>query len=132
MIEKPFRWYHYTMPPFAAQLAVVLVCMLVTGAQMITYEIIEEDIVEWSGECDVTLGAFEMTEPEEGDPKRYLNHATMMCGEEERHLGALEMTYLYEVLTNDHTPVIVCEKTVSEYLSDVSWSCKMDPEKEST
>lgn len=56
----------------------------------------------------------------------YPKHATMMCGEDPLYLGALEAPFLYQLLTTGEAPAIVCKKTVSEYLGDVSWKCEMD------
>jgi len=127
MTENKFRWYHRLMVPFALQAALVICSILVIGAQVVIYEGLEDDIVVFNGECSAELGNFVITGEEN---TRQLNRATMMCGDDKRGLGALEMPYLYERLHNNHTPVIVCEKTVSEYLHNVHWSCEMDPEEE--
>lgn len=120
MIERQSRWYHYLMLDFTTQMALLILALIVTMAQILTYEFSEENIVVFNEACEVTVGPTD----EEGNVTR--QGATMMCGEDFRHLGVLEAPFLYQLLTTGEAPAIVCEKRVSEYLGDVSWTCKMD------
>lgn len=122
MTNNKFRWYHYLMVPLGAQIGIVIACGVVLIIQLFVYESMEEDIVVFTGECTVNGIAV-------GD-----TYTTMTCGEDTRSLSrnALEAPYLIEVLTNNRTPVIVCTKTMSEYLGNIHWDCQMDPEKEPT
>lgn len=127
MIEHPFRWYHYMMPPFILQFAVTASCALLIIAQLAVYDGMEQDIVVFEGECKVTVG------PTNDDGEVTRRGAVMQCGDDTRLLGVLESPYLYEVLTQGREPVIFCVKTESEYLKEIDWQCEMDPElKENT
>jgi hypothetical protein len=128
MIEPKFRWYHYTMISFKMQVTAVIVAFAVIVLQLVTYEVLEEDIVVFHDECTVEIGA---SFQEDGETVTHQG-ATTTCDGEPRDIGDLEAQYLYEVLTTDRTPVIVCKKTVSEYLNEVAWYCAMDPEENNT
>jgi len=122
MIEHQPRWYHHLMISLPVQMLIVLVAVLILGIQVLVYEYMEEDMVIFDGSCDVTVGPRD----EQGEVTR--KGATMQCGDDVIDLGTLETPYLYELLTNKREPVIVCVKTVSEYLKNVNWQCEMDPE----
>jgi len=120
MINKPFRWYHYAMPSFHMQVGIMVFCFFALLMQAGIYDVLEQDIVVFDGQCDVTVGPVLDGEVRQG--------AVATCGGETRNLGVLEAPYLYEVLTGERVPVIVCQKTQSEYLKEIHWSCEMDPE----
>lgn len=123
MIEHGRRWYHNMMLSFAGQVVIIIGCTVLIVLQFITYQIIEEDVVVFNDVCEVTIGPI----LDKGkETESVYRGATMMCGEDSRYLGALETPYLFEVLTKQRQPVIVCKKTVSEFLNDIDWSCKMD------
>tara|TARA_R110000851_G_scaffold6382_2_gene26011 strand:+ start:198 stop:584 length:387 start_codon:yes stop_codon:yes gene_type:complete len=128
MIEPKFRWYHYTMISFKMQLAACAVAVGGLFMQIIIYDMLEEDVVVFHDECTVEIGA---SFQKAGETVIHRG-TTTMCDGELRDIGNLEAQYLYEVLTTDRTPVIVCTKTVSEYLNEVVWRCAMDPEGNNT
>jgi hypothetical protein len=121
MIEPKFRWYHYTMISLKMQMiacVIALVCFLV---QVIMYDVLEEDVVVFHDECTVEIGA---TIVADGVTSIHQG-ASAMCDGIPTALGELQTKYLYTVLTTDQSPVIVCKKTVSEYLHEVAWHCVM-------
>ena len=124
MINNPFRWYHYAMPTFHMQLGIMIFCFLTVMIQMFIYDVLEQDIVVFDGQCDVTVGPEIDGELRQG--------AVATCDDELQDLGVLEAPYMYEVLTNNRNPVIVCQKTRSKYFKEVNWSCEMDPEEDQT
>lgn len=121
MIEKQPRWYHHLMLPWQGQMAVIVVTMLVAMVQYAIYDMLEEDIVKFEGQCEVIIG------PEVADNVVYKG-TKMKCGDESVSMRQFESSYLYEVLTHNREPVIMCTKTVSEYLNETNWDCVMDPE----
>lgn len=123
MINPKMKWYHWTMVPFAVQAAVTIAALIMIGVQMMIYDGIEEDIVVFEGTCDVTVGSVD----EDGETRQ---GATMMCGEELRYLGALEAPYLYNMLTANASPAIVCVKTESEFLKEIAWTCDFESKEE--
>jgi len=124
MTKHQRRWYHHFMLSIYAQMAIFVGAMIIFMVQGVVYAQIEDDLVVFSDECEVTIG------PVNEDDKVTRRGAIMQCGEDQRHLGAMEAPYLYEVLTNQREPVIVCVKTVSEFHKKARWYCEMDPEGE--
>lgn len=122
MITNDVRWYHYLMIPFIAQIAIIIVSVVVFLLQLAIYDIFQEDVIVFSGQCDATIA------PRDSDGNVTYEGVMITCGEEDRNLGALETSYLYKVLTTGEEPVIVCDKTVSEFLKEVRWHCELDPE----
>lgn len=117
------RWYHNFMPHFGIQLMTVGVCGMITLLQMGVYEYIEEDIIVFEGECII-----ENVSTDEGEATPNLvaqcdEHTYTMNSDQER------LVYFHE-LTTGTRPVIVCVKTVSEYLKDVTWVCDINPDEE--
>lgn len=123
MIEKKFRWYHYFMLSFHAQMAIVLGCMMVWLIQFVVYSTIDRPVMVFDGECEVTVGPVR----DNGD---VYSGAWMDCGGETRGLDDLEVTYLYNTLTTGLEPVIVCAKTESKFLGSITWECQLDPQSE--
>lgn len=121
MIEEQKRWYHYLMLPYAGLIGIFAVGLILTGLQVMAYDILEEDIVTFSGQCEVVIG------PKLADGVVFKG-AKMTCGDEYVSMSRFEAPFLYTVLTHNREPVIICTKTVSEYLKSVNWSCDMDPE----
>ena len=106
------------------QIGVVLASFFVLLIQLAVYDIIDEDIIVFNDQCEVEIG------PEADGKVR--QGAIMMCGDEQRGLGTLEIPYFYKVLTTDRNPVIVCVKTVSKHLKSINWTCEMDPTEDET
>jgi hypothetical protein len=52
----------------------------------------------------------------------------LTCGEEIVDMETLTASYLHAVLTEERQPVIMCTKTISEYLKTTKWACEIDPE----
>jgi hypothetical protein len=121
MIERKMRWYHYIMLPLWAQAVIVAGAVMLAGLQIVVYLVIQENIVKFDGECEVTVG------PTNEDGSVYKG-ARMMCGDESVRLGHLEAPYLFYMLTEGEAPAIVCVKTETEYLKEISWSCEFEEE----
>lgn len=126
MIERKFKWYHYMMVPFPVQGGIIMAALLLIAIQLFIYEVKEEDIVHFQGECEVTVG------PVNEEGKVYRRGVEIQCGdtEDSPNLGGLERVYLYELLTNGSAPAIICIKTISEYLKEVHWTCNLDEDEE--
>jgi hypothetical protein len=111
------------MPSFGIQMAVVFACGVITFAQFMIYEGIEEDVVVFSGEC-----TYETVLNADGEPTSSL---LANCGEYSFHLAShQERLVHYRELTTGERPVIVCTKTVSEYLQQERHVCTVDPQPE--
>lgn len=117
------RWYHSIMPSFGKQVAVLFACFFIIFFQGITYEILEDDIIVFSGEC--------VLEPVLDDDGIVTSSLTAQCGEYTYNLDSnQERLVHFRELTTGVQPVIFCERTVSEYLKQVNWTCIFDPESE--
>ena len=121
MINHNKKWYHYGMLPFAGIFGIVAGCFMLVMFQILIYDGIEEDVVTFAEQCEVTIGP----EDEHGD---VVATVAMTCGDETVKMSELAVPYLYKVLTTERAPVMFCTKTVSEYLGNVNWSCEIDPE----
>ena len=123
MIERQARWYHYLMLPFTVQVSAVIASGVLLTVQLCVYAIMSDPVVEFSGACEVTVGGLDSEGAE-------IEGATMQCGGEPVDLGVLETPFLYALLTKEEQPVILCEKTVTEYIRETSWKCKMGNEEQ--
>jgi hypothetical protein len=105
------------MSPFIVQVSVVLVVLVGSLVQIMAYEIIDNDITMYDDICQVEIGSTAddfMTE--------------LTCGDENVSMETFSTEYLHIVLTEDRHPVIMCTKTISEYLKSTKWACEIDPE----
>jgi hypothetical protein len=117
------RWYHNFMPSFGFQISVLFACCIITFVQLMVYEGIEEDVVVFDGEC-----TYESVLNDDGEPTSAL---LVDCGEYSLQLPAHQerLVHFRELTTGERT-VIVCTKTVSEYLQQERHSCIIDPQPE--
>jgi hypothetical protein len=98
---------------FSTQVIIVFAAAIIGGIQMIVYETIDQDVVVFDQQCQVKLsGPLSLTE--------------MTCGDEQVGVGNLQAKYLHSILTTGDAPAIMCVKTVSKYLKDINWNCKME------
>jgi hypothetical protein len=117
MNDKSFRWYHYLMSSLLVQISVVLVVLVGSLVQIMVYDTIDNDIIMYDDVCQVEIGSTVddfMTE--------------LTCGDENVPMETFSTEYLHIVLTEDRHPVIMCTKTISEYLKSTKWACEIDPE----
>jgi len=115
------RWYHYLMPSFLLQLLVILTCLIIFLIQGIVYSIIEKDVTVFHGNCSL-----ENVSDEHGDLTANL---VAQCGEHTYSLNASQERLVYfHQLTIGEQPIIVCKKSVGQYLQGVKWSCLIGPE----
>lgn len=126
MRERTFRWYHYLMIPFQMQVAIVIVVLIFAGAQLMVYDLMQDDLVAFKGECQVTVGDTVMLDGVESKNPG----AKMRCGGVPVNMGGLEAKFLYYALTTVDVPAIVCTKMVTEYLKEVTWKCEFEYKEE--
>lgn len=84
---------------------------------MIGYEINDNHIEVYKDVCQVELG---------GHDDDFLTKLT--CDGEIVSMKKTSVEYLHTLLTTDRHPVIICTKTISEYLNNTRWACEIDPE----
>jgi hypothetical protein len=94
-----------------------MIAVLVVLIQLAIYEGIDKDVVVYNSTCQVNIG---------GTDDDFVTK--MSCGDDTVTMAGLSAPYLHAVLTEERTPVIMCTKTISKYLKNTRWSCKMDPE----
>lgn len=118
------RWYHYGMISFPAQLLIMVGCLLTFFASLMFYDVMEEDIVHFEGECEI-----EQYVNDEGETTLDMiaqcdEHRVGLTSEQER------LVY-HQELTTGERPAIMCKYTISEYLKDERWNCKVQTSEES-
>lgn len=113
------RWYHYFMLPFVGQLGLLVVAGILFFFQAMIYDGIEEDIVQFEGECEITRVMTDDEEPE-------FSHMAGMCGDERVAMTSRQQTNYLLALTEGNESVMLCEKTESEYLKEVNWKCEVN------
>ena len=117
------RWYHNLMPSFGVQLMVLFCCSMISLAQLGIYENLEEDVPVFEGECTLQNVSDNDGNLTESLIAQCDEHTYFLNSDQERSV------YFHELTTGER-PVIVCLKTVSEYLQDVDWCCDINPEEE--
>lgn len=130
MIDTSHKWYHYLMIPANTQFGIMAACAVMSMVQFLVYDVIQDNLIVFDEECVVTVGP--ILTNDSGEETVYKG-ASMLCGDKEvsLHQMELEAAYLYEVLTNNKNPVIICQNSVTEYLRKSTWSCEMNPKEES-
>lgn len=124
MINDKEKWYHYLMVPYTFQLAVVVACVIIILLQYAAYSKLDKPETVFNDECvvDIMTVQDKQTGDETGSEYKGLK---LQCGNDTLYHSALDGPYLYELLTSERQPAIVCEHKVSKYLKDESWSCKL-------
>jgi hypothetical protein len=117
MNDKSFRWYHYLMTSFSFQFIVVMVAICLAGLQVLIYSDIDKDVETFNDVCQVEIGS---------TADNFMTELT--CDDENVPMETFSTEYLHIVLTEDRHPVIMCTKTISEYLKSTKWACEIDPE----
>lgn len=118
MIERSPQWYHHLMLSFNFQFVIVCASAALAFVQFMIYAIMSDPVVVFNGTCSPVMGGVGV------DGVEYQG-VRAQCGDDLIHLSVLESPFLYKLLTTKTAPAILCEKTETEYLGEVSWKCNL-------